>query len=150
MKDTHVGSFAVIGLVSVLGLKVFALAALGAGERTMALPLFPALSRWGMVLAVAAFPYARPQGSGRAFKEGATLLRLAAASAMAAIIAFALRGFAGLGLMAAVAALVLLVGIFLSRRQGGLTGDSYGAINEVAEVAVLLLLPVFGLWGPAL
>ena len=150
MKDTHVGSFAVIGLVSVLGLKVFALAALGPGERAAALLLFPALSRWGVVVAVAAFPYARPQGSGRAFKEGATLLRLAAASAMAAIIAFALRGFAGLGLMAAVAALVLLVGAFLSRRQGGLTGDSYGAINEVAEVAVLLLLPVLGLWGPAL
>jgi cobalamin synthase len=50
--------------------------------------------------------------------------------------------------MAAAAALVLLVGGFLSSRQGGLTGDSYGTTNEVVEVAVLLLFPLLGFWGP--
>jgi adenosylcobinamide-GDP ribazoletransferase len=103
-----------------------------------------------MVAAVGAFPYARPQGSGLAFKEGASLPRLFVSTVVAAIIAFAVRGFAGLGLMAAAVALALLVAAFLSRRQGGLTGDSYGAVNEVAEVAVLLLFPLFGPWGPAL
>lgn len=148
MKDTCLGSFGAIGLFSVLGLKMLALAALGPGERGIALLLFPALSRWGMVAVVRAFPYARPYGCGLTFKQGATWPRLAVTTALAATIAFVLQGFAGLGLMAAAAALVLLVGGFLNGRQGGLTGDSYGTINEVIEVAVLLLFPLLGFWGP--
>jgi adenosylcobinamide-GDP ribazoletransferase len=148
MKDTHLGSFGAIGLFSVLGLKVLALAALGPGERGIAILLFPALSRWGIVAAVRAFPYARPEGSGLTFKQGATKPRLAVATALTAAIVFVLWGFAGLGLLAAVAALVLLVGGFLNCRQGGLTGDSYGTVNEMAEVAVLLLFPLLGFWGP--
>jgi cobalamin synthase len=31
---------------------------------------------------------------------------------------------------------------YFRSRLGGLTGDSYGAINELAEVAVLLLIIV--------
>lgn len=150
MKDARIGSFGAIGLFSILGLKVLAIAALGTGELLPALLLFPVLSRWGMVAVVGAFPYARPQGSGLAFKQGAARTRLAVSTVAAAVIAFALWGFAGLGLMAAVAVLALLLGVFLSHRQGGLTGDSYGATNEVAEVAVLLLFPLFGFWGPAL
>lgn len=150
LRDTYLGSFGAIGLFSVLSLKVLAVAALGTGERLPALLLFPVLSRWVMVAAVGAFPYARSHGSGLVFKQGATQMRVAVSTVAAAVIAFALWGFAGLGLMAAVAVLALLLGAFLSRRQGGLTGDSYGAINEVAEVAALLLFPLFGFWGPAL
>jgi adenosylcobinamide-GDP ribazoletransferase len=148
MKDTNLGTFGAIGLFSALALKVFALASLGNGERSIALLTFPALSRWGMVVAIKAFPYARHKGSGLAFKQRATWPWLAVTTSLTGIIAVVLCGFAGLGLMAAAAALVLLVGGFLNRRQGGLTGDSFGTINEMAEVAVLLLFQLLGFWEP--
>jgi len=35
---------------------------------------------------------------------------------------------------------VIIMAIYLKRKFSGLTGDTYGAINEVAEVCVLLLV----------
>ena len=46
-----------------------------------------------------------------------------------------------LNVLAAVA-----VGAWATRRLGGLTGDSYGAIAEVAEVVMLLLIVVLNAW----
>src|SRR5512137_1301144 len=64
MRDERVGAFAVTGGVLLLLVKYAALAALPG--RAPALILAPTLGRWGMALAIAAFPYARPEGLGRA------------------------------------------------------------------------------------
>jgi len=37
-------------------------------------------------------------------------------------------------------AIAVAMAAFLKRRLGGLTGDTYGAINEVAEVCLLILV----------
>jgi cobalamin synthase len=42
--------------------------------------------------------------------------------------------------MLAVWVLVVAMAAFLKSKFGGLTGDTYGAINEVAEVLVLILV----------
>jgi len=47
--------------------------------------------------------------------------------------------------MGVMAIVVLGVGAFFKSRLGGLTGDTYGAINEIAEVVVLLTIA--GVWG---
>ena len=48
-------------------------------------------------------------------------------------------GLIGLGLLGAAIAVSLGLGWWTSRVLGGMTGDTYGAVNEVAEVTVLLL-----------
>jgi cobalamin synthase len=48
----------------------------------------------------------------------------------------------GLAVMASAWLISLLLSIYLSRKLGGLTGDTYGAIDEVVEVAVLILIPL--------
>jgi cobalamin synthase len=44
--------------------------------------------------------------------------------------------------MGALWLVVFGVAAFLRRRLEGLTGDSYGALNELSEVLVLILLPL--------
>lgn len=140
MKDSNVGSFGVAGGVAVLVLKYGALVALldqDDSGKEWALILFPAISRWAMVVAVGAFPYSRNQGLGSPFHQGGAKLATLTAAIIVLAASFLLGGFAGLGLLVGVTFLALLLGWAMARVLGGLTGDTYGAINEVSEVALL-------------
>ena len=108
-------------------------------ERIALLALFPCLSRWGMVATMGAFPYVRAQGLGTAFQAGRNWRQLAFAFATAAVAGWLLLGVAGLILLGGATAVALALGWWFKRMLGGLTGDTYGATNEVTEVAVLLL-----------
>ena len=138
LRDPHVGAFAVVGVVCLLLVKLAALTALPGGYRTGILILFPCLSRAAMVLAMEWFPYARHEGLGTPFASDdgrrplAGLLLAAAAAA-----ALALTGLPGLALAALAAAVAWTVGAWATRLLGGVTGDIYGAVNEISEVAVL-------------
>jgi adenosylcobinamide-GDP ribazoletransferase len=46
--------------------------------------------------------------------------------------------------MAALWLINLGIGGYFRSRLGGLTGDNYGAINEISEVLVLLLIILIG------
>jgi len=143
MRDSRVGSFGVLGAASVLLLLYACLGELSGVPRSFALVLMGTLSRWAMVIAIWAFPYAREDGLGRSFKDGVGLGHLAVATAVAVGVA-ALLVLSGLGATVAavscfVAALVaVLTGAFACTRIPGLTGDSYGAIEQLAEAGVLL------------
>ena len=70
MRDSRVGAFGVIGAIAVLLLKYGALVSLlmlPQPGKESALFLFPALSRWTMVVLLGAFPYVRTQGLGSPF-----------------------------------------------------------------------------------
>jgi adenosylcobinamide-GDP ribazoletransferase len=137
MSDTKVGTFGIIGVFLTLLLKYVTLSS------TPVLPallLMPTLSRWIMVNAIFIFPYAKGNGMGLAFKQGATWQRFAIATAIALIAAVALLKLWGLVLMASLWLMVFGVASYFKSRLGGLTGDTYGAINELAEVLVLLIL----------
>ena len=47
-------------------------------------------------------------------------------------------------------AVALALGWWMSRMLGGMTGDTYGAVNELAEAAALLLGIVFVYLWPTL
>ena len=85
------------------------------------------------------FPYARAQGLGTAFQDGAGWRQLVLALATAALAGWLLLGSAGFVLLGGVTAVALVLGRWFKRLLGGMTGDTYGATNEVGEVAVLLL-----------
>ncbi|MCL4464424.1 MAG: adenosylcobinamide-GDP ribazoletransferase [Chloroflexi bacterium] len=143
MRDSRVGSFGVLGAVSVLLLLYACLGELSGPPRTYALVLMATLSRWAMVLSIWGFPYAREDGLGRSFKDGVTWGHLLLATCLALATA-ALAVLVGLGPWTALVAclsaglVAVLAGAFVCTRIPGLTGDSYGAIDQLAEVAVLL------------
>ena len=139
LRDSRVGAFAVVGGASLLLLKWTLLMGIPDAERIVLLALFPCLSRWGMVATMGAFPYVRAQGLGTAFQAGRNRRQLAFAFATAAVAGWLLLGVAGLILLGGATAVALGLGWWFKRMLGGMTGDTYGATNEVGEVAVLLL-----------
>jgi adenosylcobinamide-GDP ribazoletransferase len=137
MSDTKVGAFGIVGAILLLLLKY---ASLSSAPILPALLLMPTLSRWAMVSIIFIFPYAKSSGTGLAFKQGASWRRLAIATVIALVIAVVLLKWWGLVLMATLWLIVFGIASYFRSRLGGLTGDNYGAINELAEILVLLLL----------
>jgi adenosylcobinamide-GDP ribazoletransferase len=103
-----------------------------------------------MQLAMTAFPYARPEGLGAAFQRGRHPLFLCAGFALAAVASILFAGWAGVAFLAIGTCGALLLGAWTARLLGGLTGYSYGAVNEVAATAVLLAAVAFARETPGL
>jgi len=148
MRDSRVGSFAVAGCVSVLLVKYAALLSLLTFVLGFsALIIFPMISRWTMSLLLTVFPYGRQQGIGSAFASSrrpwlATSLALLTVAAAA----WLWLGPVGIAVMVVASAAALALGWWASRRlDGGLTGDCYGAANEMMEALALVLLLIL-LW----
>ena len=139
LRDSRVGAFAVVGGASLLLLKWTLLMGIPAAERASLLVIFPCLSRWAMVVTMGVLPYVRAQGLGTAFQAGRNWRQIAIALATAALAGWLLLGAAGLILFGGATVVAMVLGWWFRRLLGGMTGDTYGATNEVAEVAVLLL-----------
>lgn len=135
-RDERVGAFAVIGGLLLLLVKFQGLVAIS--HRGAALCLAPVLGRWGMAVAVIAFPYARADGLGRSMKDHAGWGQALLASVIAAAAAWFAAGWSGLIILLLSGALIFVVGRFVLTRLPGLTGDIYGALCELLEVLVLL------------
>jgi adenosylcobinamide-GDP ribazoletransferase len=156
MDDSRVGASGAQALALLLLLRGAALASLG--------PLAPAAlvgaGVWGRVaplVAMARFPYLRPQGTAafhrrhwrglaRELRPTVLLLGLALAG-WATLAPTAAALLAGAGLLPALA-----VPLWLGRRLGGHSGDSYGACVEWSETLGLLLAAALSLGlglGPA-
>ena len=143
MRDSRVGSFGVAGAVCLILLLYVSLTLLPDEHRLAALVLAPAVSRWAMVYAIVAHPYARKgEGLGTSFKDEATLPRAAIATVVTLAACGGLMRLDGLAVMAGAWLVAAAAAWYLSSKLGGLTGDTYGAINEVVQVAVLVLVPL--------
>ena len=145
MKESRVGGFGVIGAVLLLLVKYAALGALP--QRLGALILMPVMGRWVGVLAISAFPYAKPEGLGRTFKDAARPGHLLLASLFTLALSLALFRLEGLALMLGVGVLVWAFGLYLKGPFAGLTGDNYGALIEAGEAIFLLLVIAFSRWS---
>jgi adenosylcobinamide-GDP ribazoletransferase len=142
MNDSHVGSFGVLGGVCTVLLKFALLASINVHTLPLALLLALPSARWAMVLALRVFPAARPTGLGAAFHQVVTTKRLVLTAIVALVIALVAGQFTGLMVWATVSMTTVALGFLITRSLGGLTGDTYGAIEEMAEIAALLALVI--------
>lgn len=147
MRDPRAGSWAVLGVALLLLGKWSALLPLLAAARfdaglLLLLALPPVVGRGAMALTMASWPPARPGGLGDAFRRDLGTRQLVAAGVTVLLVAVACRVAFGPAALAATA-LGLPAGWGTAawgarRLGGGLTGDVYGAVCEVAELACLL------------
>ncbi len=155
MHDSRAGAFGIVGAILLLILEYALLNSIPGNLMTATLLIMPVVSRWAMVYAIVAFPYARPEGLGKAFKPGASRLRLLIASIITlalAIFSAWLDGMtyyyiAGLVIMLAVWVIIVLAALYFKRKFSGLTGDTYGAINQIVEASVLIMMSLFAFNG---
>ncbi len=146
MQDSRVGSFGVLGGVCTLLLKFALLASLQ--ERLLIPTLLIALSssRWTMTMALSAFPSARSTGLGVMFRQMGSHTRLLVAGIIALVVALVFGHLVGLAVWVGVTVVAFALGMCIVKWLGGLTGDTYGAIEEIAEVTGLLLILVLQRW----
>jgi adenosylcobinamide-GDP ribazoletransferase len=142
MRDSRVGSFGVLGGISVILLKFTLLASLRLYQLPLVFLLVLPVSRWAMVLAIFVFPSARPDGLGAAVRRVVTLRRVIIATVLVLLIAILIGRFVGLCVLGTTTLVTVGIGLWVTRNLGGLTGDIYGMIAEVTEVTCLLLLNI--------
>lgn len=142
LRDSRIGAFgAIAGALALLG-QYACLSELTGLVRLDALLTALTLGRWSMTIAIAAFPSARSTGLGATFQRAGGRWPVVIASIVALGVGLAAFPF-GVVAFIATALVTLLGGHFLSRRLGGLTGDTYGALAVVVETIVLYLAVAF-------
>ena len=138
MKDPTVGTFAALGLILLLALKIALVHALLPAAPSSWLPIMTAtiIARW-LILPVALQPPAREGGMGAEFALTLTWDVVL----VAAIAPMILLAYGGLAAIIAIAAAHLVIVWLISvvrKRIGGVTGDVFGLTVEVAEIVILL------------
>ncbi|OCT10620.1 cobalamin 5'-phosphate synthase [Paenibacillus pectinilyticus] len=157
MKDSRVGAMGVIVCVLHLFLKFSLLYTLldrqqnGEGSSLLLLlAVIPIWSRWFMVAAIKHWPYARPNsGLGSLFRgvqTGHVVISLLVALLTTTLFIYTSNTtfLPNWSLILGFAAITILAGAsmasYISSKLGGLTGDTYGALNELLESVLLIAI----------
>jgi adenosylcobinamide-GDP ribazoletransferase len=140
MRDSRIGGFAAIGVALFLLMEYVSLNSIPGNLMLATLIVAPTLSRWAMVNAIFVYPYARPSGLGKAFKDAVSWRQFTIATVVSLIPAVVLFKVAGVVIIAGAWIAVTLTALYLKRHLKGLTGDTYGAINEMVTLSVFLLI----------
>lgn len=143
LRESTVGALGLAALVFLILAKVMAVADLS-HFRVAGLVLAPALSRWAAVYSLSFFPYARTDGRGLVFSHNSGLGQFLGATLIIGIPALYLLGGAAFFIMALVLAVTHYLSSQAKRVLGGLTGDVYGAVIELTEVLILVVLVFMG------
>jgi adenosylcobinamide-GDP ribazoletransferase len=139
LRDSRIGTMGVLGLIAALSLQVAALAALGEAWWRAAL-VAPVWGRWAAAWGLTRYEPARGDGAFRSFREGVRTGDAALASASALLLVSAAWWPWGLAAGLVVVPIVLGLARSMARSLGGLTGDTLGALCEVAVTAAALAL----------
>ena len=146
MKDSRVGAFGVISIILLLLWKWSLIYDMPDSILGAALISMMTIGRFSMVLVILRFPYARPEGMGKAFAlhAGIGSLGIATLTVLGLLGALYLTKGLLIFLIAAVAAVAASLfsfwfGRWATSKVGGLTGDMYGAVTELTELVVLMV-----------
>ncbi len=144
MRDGRVGAIGATGLFLALGLRYAGLNALPAGEHIALLIGMPAVGRWAMVVGAFHVTYARSEGGlAQPFLAHLSWRHLCVATVTVGVVMTLLLGpWPALCCLFIGMALVRLSTAWFHRMFGGVTGDLLGAMNEVAEILFILIVPV--------
>lgn len=141
MKDSRIGAMGTLALVAVLLLKVAWLQAAADGW-WQAVILAPVWGRWADIYGIFWFPPAREGGLGRSFHAQVRRRDFFVATVATLLLTLLVGQWHGLAAGLLVWGSTHLLACWWKRDLGGLTGDTYGALNEIGEVVALAALTV--------
>ncbi len=137
MKDSCAGSNAVFCFVVLMFLEFAILLDMPKDVAVSALFGMPVIARMMMVAGITLFPYARPDGLGKAFAQYAGRGALTFAAVCTLVLVVPLGQLAWISLVVSTV-FTMFFANYVQKRLGGLTGDVYGAITTLNEGLVLL------------
>lgn len=138
MDDSHTGAFGLIAIVLLLFFKIHALESID-HERWRALLAAPILGRWAMVLLGYRSQAAKP-GLGSTLIDHLKTKHLAFATFITLLLVAAVLRGVGIAVMVWIAIFTLASKMYFHRRLGGVTGDTFGAVGELSETSVLVII----------
>ncbi|MEM6640908.1 MAG: adenosylcobinamide-GDP ribazoletransferase, partial [Pseudomonadota bacterium] len=142
MRDSRIGTYGALALISVLALKAAALTALAPNHIVTALIVAHGLSRLSAVLVIATSTYARDHGTGKPTAEGIDQTGLAMALGTGAVLLILMAVAFDFSAMVAVAvgtaAGHVAMRTLFERRLRGYTGDTLGAVQQISELGAYL------------
>jgi adenosylcobinamide-GDP ribazoletransferase len=145
MRDSHTGAMGVIAIVCVVLVKFAALASIPSGLLWRAALLMPLAGRAAIVIHMVLLPYVRPEGLGKVFCRRRPWWSAVVSVGLLAAVGWMVLNVRGLVAAAASVVVALVVGIYVYRKLGGTTGDTFGAVCELVEAVpaiVVACMPV--------
>lgn len=147
MHDASVGAIGVVAVILLLLVKYVSLNSVPSSWLMATLVMMPVISRWAMVYAVFIYPYARPKGMGGELKRATGWPGFIMATLTTLAVVLVLAQLAGLVVMLVAWLGVVAMAAFFKDKFSGLTGDTYGAINELTEVLILIFVALLAYNG---
>jgi adenosylcobinamide-GDP ribazoletransferase len=138
MKDSRLGTMGLVAILFGLSLKWGGIAGLG-GQRAIVLVAVPAYARSAILLGMRYLPYGRVDGTGKPFFEK----KLALKHFWGLVLTVGFSLFLGLKAVLLNVCFVILVCLILwlyKRRLGSITGDMLGAMVEIIEAGLFLMM----------
>ena len=140
MRDSRLGSYGAMVLLVGFSAKLSALASLPAAAIIPGLVVAHALGRAAIPALAASLPFARDDGLGKSAGRPDAATAITAALIAIVIALLCLTAKEALLAMAVTVAGAAAMAALAWRQIGGVTGDVFGAAEQVVETAVLLLL----------
>ncbi len=151
MKDSRTGPMGVMAVVAVILLKVAAFSAVPAPVRWWTLLFTPPAAYVAMMLNVALLRYARAEGGlGGIHARRRYVPQVLGASLLLLAAGWFAGGRTGLCAVAGTLLVGLLLAAYARHKIGGYTGDTLGAVYEIASIAPALAAAAWGAGGMAL
>ena len=139
MKDSRIGIMALMAVVSAFAVKWAGICELD-DHRLLLIIIIPAYARGSMIMGISGLPYGRPEGgTGLAFfgeKLGISDFKWLAIPLGLSL----LLGWKFFWLNAVYGILVFAILLFYKKRMGCVTGDMLGAMTEIIEAGLFLMV----------
>jgi len=144
MKDSRMGAMGLVAIVCALAIKWGGILGLES-HRSLLLILVPAYARGGMIFGIRFLEYGRPGGGTGLdfFKE--KLRNSAFWGLLLPVVLSFLLGWKAIWLNAGFAVIIVAILFYYKKRVGCVTGDMLGAITEITEAGLFLVLSSGGI-----
>jgi adenosylcobinamide-GDP ribazoletransferase len=145
MKDSRIGVMGVIAVVCAIMLKVSLLVSLPPSSRTDIIFLMPLAGRCALVVMMTALPYVRSEGGlATLFVNRRSWIHALWAALFLIVAAGLTAKWMGLAVAIATLAATAFFAWYSFRKIGGYTGDTLGAVCEIAEIIPVLIAVAWG------
>ena len=139
MRDSHIGAMGVVGIGVILILKFSLFFHVADRFFWQSLLCMGAVSRWAQVFSCLNTRYPRSKGKAKIFIEQVNIKDVVISGLGVFIFCIVLLGAGKAILVFAITlGIVILFKRYVTKKIGGMTGDTIGAVNELVEIAVLL------------